>query len=123
MLNKNLHPARRAFRKVLLGLLACSVLILLCVVGMRIHYRDGHIDGPMQTALFEYDVMQHRARALVGNDVEDMAIINSLLQLSVFSPIYGRAGLDMLVDKADGGYEPAILRVAALEDQGIQVRR
>lgn len=123
MLHKDLHPTRLAFRKGLLGMLALSIILLLCVIGMRIHYRDGHIDGRMQAALFEFDVVQYKARALVGDDEEDMVVINSLLQLSIFSPIYADAGLEMLAKKADTGYEPAVMRVSALEDQGIQVRK
>ena len=114
MFKGNMHPARRAFRKVLLGLLGVSFVMLVFVVGLRIHYRDGHIDGPMQTALFEYDVLQHKARAWVGDDKEDMVIINSLLQLSIFSHIYADAGLEMLDDKAKEGYPPAIERQAEI---------
>lgn len=123
MLSQNLHPARRAFRKTLLILMGVSFVFLFCVVGLRIHYRDGHIEGPMQTALFEADVIQHKARAMFGDNEEDMVVINSLLQLSIFSSIYAEAGLEMLVKKADEGYEPALVRVAALENQGVQVRK
>lgn len=114
MLKGNMHPARRAFRKVLLGLLGASFVMLIFVVGLRIHYRDGHIDGPMQTALFEYDVLQHKAQILFGDDAEDMAVINSIIQLSFFSPIYAEAGLKMLDDKAKEGYAPAVERQAEI---------
>ena len=123
MLCNGLHPARLIFRKTLLTLMGFSVLFLLFVVALRINYRDGHIDGAVQVAVFEYDVLQHKARALIADDETDMQIINELIQLSFFSPIYTRAGFEMLVKKADKGYEPAIAQLASLENQGIQVRR
>jgi len=110
MLSQDIHPARRAFRKALLALMGLSFVFLLFVVGLRIHYRDGRIEGPVQTALFEADVLHHKARAFVGDDEEDMVVINSLLQLSVFSPIYTYAGIEMLEKKAETGYYPAVIR-------------
>ena len=123
MLSKTLHPARRKFRQVLLGLMGISFLFLFTVIGMRIHYRDGHIDGPMQTAMFEADVLQHKALVYISDDAQDFAIAEKMLRYGFFSPIYTRAGLDMMAQKADEGYGPAVVRVAALENQGIQVRR
>lgn len=116
MLNKSLHPARRAFRKVLLGLLALSVLFFLCVVAMRIYYHDRHVDGAMQTAVLEYDVFQHKARAFVADDAQDMVIIKELFKLGFFSRIYTEAGYEMLQYKADEGYEPAIALLADVDD-------
>jgi len=114
---KNIHPARRVFRKALLGLMGLSFVFLLFIIGLRVTYRDGHIDGAMQTAVFEADVLQHKARALVGNDAQDMVIIRELFGLAFFSPIYYHAGYAMLEDKADDGYAPAVVQLAAIDNR------
>ena len=115
MLSKDLHPVRRRFRKALLGLAGISLLFLIFVIGLRVHYRDGNIDGPMQTALFEFDVLQYKVRAFIGDDEKDMLIISELFKLGFFSKIYTDAGMDMLEHKAQDGYAPAIAQLALLQ--------
>ena len=96
---------------------------MVAVVFFRIAYHDKTLPLPMTTMLFKADVMQHEAWALVSDDAQDMRIAERLLKLSVFSPVYSDAGFERLTTKADEGYVPAITRVAALENQGIQVRK
>ena len=102
--------------------MSVSFLFLLFVVGLRVHYRDGHIDGAMQTALFEADVLQHKAKALVADDAKDMIIIEQLFALGFFSRIYTNAGYEMLQEKADQGYDPAVMRLAEIQNPSVQAR-
>ena len=115
MAKKEIHPARKVFRRILLGLMGLSIAFLLFVVALRVHYRDGNIEGPMQTAIFQADVIQHKARTIVGDDAQDMQIIERLFALGFFSPVYTEAGYEMLSDKAESGYEPAAVRLAEID--------
>ncbi|MFK7839154.1 MAG: hypothetical protein AB8B83_02390 [Bdellovibrionales bacterium] len=114
MFSETMHPARRVFRKFLIGILCASVLFLIGVIGLRIYYYDKGVKGSMQTALFEYDVLQHKARTWVADDEQDLVIINDLIKLGFFSRVYIDAGLEMLSDKADEGYAPAVARQAEI---------
>lgn len=97
-------------------ILGMSITFLGMIVTLRIAYKDRGIEGPLQTTIFELDVAQHHARAYIGDDAKDVEIANELLRLGFFSPIYTDAGLQMLQDKADAGYQPAIERLAELRN-------
>lgn len=110
-----MHPVRKAFRGSLLVILGMSIAFMGFMVFLRITYRDKPLDGPFQATVFKADVMQHRARAFVSNDVQDMVIIEKLFALGFYSPIYTDAGYRMLQEKAEDNYPPAVERLAQVE--------
>lgn len=70
----------------------------------------------MQTRIFEADVVQHQVAAYFSNDEEDMKIAERLLSNGFFSKTYLNAGIEMIEQKAETGYQPAIDRLVKLED-------
>ncbi len=115
-----MHPARKLFRKFLFVCLALSLTFLFTVSALRIHYKGKEIPEDMRNRIFHIDVAKHQVWAFFSDDKKDMEIAESLLQLGFFSNIYSRAGTKMISDKADDGYEPAIIRLAKLQKPPVQ---
>ena len=115
MIRKDMHPARKVLRSVLLVFLGVSLGIFITIISLRVSYKDKQIRGPLQTKIFEIDIMQHQAAAYFADDAEDMAIAENLLKAGFFSPLYTEAGLKMLEDKAEMGYQPAVERLKPLQ--------
>ncbi len=114
-IRKDMHPARKTLRGVLLALLGVSIAFLGMVVTLRVIYRDQGIEGRLQAKIFEFDVLQHQTRAYFSDDRQDMDIVEQLLHLGMFSPLYTQAGMDMLNEKADTGYQPAVERLSNMD--------
>ncbi len=66
----------------------------------------------MAAFFLKADVVQHQVWAFVSDDAQDMRIAEDLLRLGFISRIYSDAGFQMIREKADGGYPPAIQRLA-----------
>lgn len=112
MISKNMHPARKIFRSILLVILGSSMFFFAAIVAMRVYYKDKPITGQMQARVFDADILQYQTRAYFSNDQEDMLIANKLIKLGFFSPKYSKAGLKMLHSKAQEGHPPAIEKLA-----------
>ena len=110
-IHKDMHPARKTLRRILLALLCITMGFFSMIVTLRVLYRGKDVKGPLQAQAFHIDVMQHRVEAAFSYDAQDMVIVERLLRMGVFSPIYTRAGLRLLEEKADEGYAPAITRL------------
>ena len=108
---------RRIFRGTLLVIMGMALAFFVFIVFLRVAYRDAGIEGPLQTAVFEADIMQHHAWAAVSSDEKDMEIAEELLKLGFFSPLYTQAGVEMLEAKAEDGYQPAIDRLYIIPDR------
>lgn len=115
MIHKDMHPARKLFRAFLLLALGISILFLSFMIGLRFYYKKNGISPYMQTRLFEADVMQYKFAAFWGNDDKDMKIAEQLIMRRFFSMTYFNAGVEMIEQKAEKGYQPAIDRLAKLE--------
>ncbi len=81
---------------------------------MRIVYKDKLLPLELASFFIHADVVQHKAWAAVSDDEQDMVIANRLIRLGFFSPVYTQAGLEMMQKKADDGYQPAQIQLAAL---------
>ncbi len=106
---------RRIFRAFLFFILGVTFAGFLMVVVLRVAYRDRPITGPLQIGLLHADVAQHYFFAYFGDDSHDLRLANNLLSNSVFSLIYYDAGMKMLNELADKGYQPAIDRIEEID--------
>lgn len=116
MINKDMHPARKLFRAFLLVALGMSIAFLAFIIFLRVYYKDRDMSEYMQTRIFEADVIQYQVTAYFSNDEEDMRIAEQLLEQGFFSKTYLNAGIAMIEKKAKTGYQPAIDRLAKLEN-------
>ncbi len=116
MILKNIHPARRALRIALLVCLLTSFTFFAFIVFLRVYYKDRDMSQYVQTRIFEADIIQHQVAAYFSDDEEDMEIAERLLKQGFFSRAYLNAGIEMIEQKAKTGYQPAIDRLAKLEN-------
>lgn len=120
---KNSTPRiRQQFRTGLLCILLASFAFFITMVVLRNH-RAAHwyVVKNYQEQIFTADIMQHRAKLLFQDDEQDYATAEEMLKDGVFSPSYTRAGLVILQNLADEGFNKAQVRYADIILRGYRL--
>lgn len=107
-MRKEISKSRRYFRRSLFVLAGVSAIFFATMITLRAN-KSAHwyVVRNYQTEIFEIDVFKHQIQASL-NDAEDKhEIAASLIQKSIFSPIYLKAGLEMMRQNAESGYPPS----------------
>lgn len=107
-MRKEISKSRLYFRRSLLVIAAFSAVFFVSMITLRVN-KSAHwyIVRNYQTEIFEIDVMKHQLQASL-NDIENKhEIAASLIQKSIFSPVYQTAGIDMMRKNAEAGYPPS----------------
>ena len=100
--------ARKRFRIFLGCTLAVSLAFFVTAAYVRVNIKQKNISyDDVRPTLFQIDVYQHQALAMVSNDDEKLKIGKSLFQKRIFSDIYYRAGLEMIETLAEKGHAPS----------------
>ncbi len=100
--------ARRNFRRLLLVMLAVSFAFSATATHTYLRAQnDQAILLDIAPTLFKINVAAHQTKALFLNDDGKYEIAKTLYRKSIASPIYYKAGVNMIFALAEKGYKPA----------------
>jgi hypothetical protein len=109
----NQTKSRRRFRIVLLILLGISLIFCAGMITLRVNKKaHWYVVNNYQNEIFTADVYGHHLRAAFQNDDQRYITASTLIHKAFFSPIYGKAGVLMLKDLADGGHAASQMKYA-----------
>ena len=103
-----ISKARKRFRVFLGMMLALSLGFFCTAAFFYIGLKQKRIKmADMAPALFQIDIYQYQALAMLSSDDEKLRIGKSLIQKGVFDPVYGKAGKEMIEELAENGHAPS----------------